>query len=616
MKKTSIFLLFWLILGTILRFTNLGAKPASSIEISTLVFSLGNSLKTIPINQIISLDQLLTPLKYSPTNTIFDVWQNLMAESTHPPLFFVLTHGWLKLFFQPDQIVSLTVERSLSALLGILAIPTIFIVAKLIFDSVIIATIAAGLMAVSPYGIYLSQEARHYTLAILQIIIVLGCLILSLKKIQQGKNISIIQGFIWVITNSLGIATHYFFSIFIATQALVISGFLLQDFQRYCQLKSIKLKQGLFNLPLISKFVREKSNWWGIYIVGIFTLIGCLIWLPFLQGVSENELVSWIESQFSIEKIFLPSIRIIAWILTIVFLLPVEGVNLSVIIISSVIMLTYFIWVIYPLWRGCKLQLKRPASFPAIQILISIFVSAIALFLLIIYVRGADISVAPRYHFIYFPTVLLLGAASLGILWQNPDKLLDQVNITTIKDQSIIQQIIHKIGQTLWANTTGKQVVIITLIMGLLGSFTVVNNYGYQKSRDSDLLVNQIQAKSKSPMIIATSYETFSEVRGLMALGLEFYNKHNQLAGKSLNNQDKNPRFILVETSNNQTDNPSNLAVNIDNLSPLVLTMSRPVDFWAVNLRDIPDLSAFNCQQNSEKMPKIKGYKYRHYRCL
>ncbi|MGL5510798.1 MAG: glycosyltransferase family 39 protein, partial [Microcoleaceae cyanobacterium] len=84
MRKASIFLLFWLILGTILRSTNLGEKPASSIEISTLVFSLGNSLKTIPINQIINLDQLLTPLKYLPTNTIFDVWQNLMAESTHP----------------------------------------------------------------------------------------------------------------------------------------------------------------------------------------------------------------------------------------------------------------------------------------------------------------------------------------------------------------------------------------------------------------------------------------------------------------------------------------------------------------------------------------------------
>ncbi|MGL5508637.1 MAG: glycosyltransferase family 39 protein, partial [Microcoleaceae cyanobacterium] len=385
---------------------------------------------------------------------------------------------------------------------------------------------------------------------------------------------------------------------------------------RYCQAKSIKLKQGLFNLPLISKFIQEKSNWWGIYIVGILTLIGCLIWLPFLQGVSENELVSWIKSEFSIEKIFLPSMRIIAWILTMVFLLPVEGVNLSVIIISSVIMLTYFIWVIYPLWHGFKLQFKRPASFPAIQILTGIFVSAIALFLLIIYVRGADISVAPRYHFIYFPTLILLVAASLGIFWQNPDKLLDQVNITAIKDQSIFHQIIHKIGQILWANTTGKQVVIITLVMGLLGSLTVVNNYGYQKSRDSDLLVNQIQTKSKSSIVIATSYETFAEVRALMALGLEFYNKHNQLTAKSLNNQDNKPRFILVETSNKQTDNPNNLAVNIDNLSPLVLTMSRPVDFWAVNLKDMPDLSAFNCQIDSSKMPKIKGYKYRHYSCL
>jgi uncharacterized membrane protein len=521
----------------------------------------------------------------------------------------VLNHIWLSLFSQPDQIVDLTIGRSLSTLLGILAIPTIFIIAKLIFDSVIIATIAAGLMAVSPYGIYLAQEARHYTLAILQIIIVLGCLILSLKKIQQGKNISIIQGFIWVITNSLGMATHYFFSIFIATQILVISGFWLKDLQAYCQTKSLKFWSNLWNIPLISKFIREKSDWWGIYLVIIFTLLGSVIWLQFADDVSDSKLVDWIENDLDLAQIFLPSIRIIAWILTMFFLLPVEGVNLPVIIISSVIMLAYFIWVIYPLYQGFKWQFKRPQSLPAIQILTGIFISAIALFFLIIYVRGADISVAPRYHFIYFPTILLLVGASLGILWQNSDKLLEKFNINTIKKPVIFQQI----SQILWANTTGKQVVIVTLIMGLLGSLTVVNNYSYQKSRDSDLLVNQIQAKSKSPIVIATSYETFSEVRALMALGLEFHNK--LITGKSLNNQN-NPRFILAETSDLETDKSNNLAVNIDNLSPLVLTMSRPVDFWAVNLKDMPDLSAFNCQQNSEKMPKIKGYKYKHYSCL
>jgi len=38
------------------------------------------------------------------------------------------------------------------------------------FRSRLVGQIAAAMMAVSPYGIYLAQEARHYTLAILLII--------------------------------------------------------------------------------------------------------------------------------------------------------------------------------------------------------------------------------------------------------------------------------------------------------------------------------------------------------------------------------------------------------------------------------------------------------------
>ncbi len=43
-------LLIWIAIGTVLRFTNLAEKPPSTIEIATLVFSLGNSLQTIPLD--------------------------------------------------------------------------------------------------------------------------------------------------------------------------------------------------------------------------------------------------------------------------------------------------------------------------------------------------------------------------------------------------------------------------------------------------------------------------------------------------------------------------------------------------------------------------------------
>ena len=51
-------LLVWLAIGSGLRFTHLVAKPPWNDEFATVVFSLGNSFRTVPINQAIALDVL------------------------------------------------------------------------------------------------------------------------------------------------------------------------------------------------------------------------------------------------------------------------------------------------------------------------------------------------------------------------------------------------------------------------------------------------------------------------------------------------------------------------------------------------------------------------------
>ncbi|MDE5098791.1 MAG: glycosyltransferase family 39 protein, partial [Trichodesmium sp. St16_bin4-tuft] len=171
-----IILLFWLTVGIMIRITNLAAKPASSIEIATLGYSLGHSFFDLPLDQIITLNELLSPLKFESTSTATDVVDQLLREDTHPPLYFVLNHLWLKLFSTDGEIVSLWAGRSLSVILGVAAIPAIFSLGKLAF-SPLVGHIAAALMAVSPYGIYLAQECRHHTLTILWTIASIACLI-------------------------------------------------------------------------------------------------------------------------------------------------------------------------------------------------------------------------------------------------------------------------------------------------------------------------------------------------------------------------------------------------------------------------------------------------------
>jgi uncharacterized membrane protein len=159
-------LLVWLAIGTGLRFTNLASKPPWTDEFATLVFSLGNSFHAVPLEEAIALDTLLMPLQPNPA-TPTTVIHNLMTESTHPPVYFVLIHLWMKLFPTEGGLVSLWAARSLPAILGATSIPAIFGLGWLAFRSRLVGQIAAAMMAVSPYGIYLAQEARHYTLAIL-----------------------------------------------------------------------------------------------------------------------------------------------------------------------------------------------------------------------------------------------------------------------------------------------------------------------------------------------------------------------------------------------------------------------------------------------------------------
>ncbi|MFM6207439.1 MAG: hypothetical protein ACKPEZ_18790, partial [Planktothrix sp.] len=111
----------------------------------------------------------------------------------------------MKLFSTEGELVSLTVARSLSLIFGVLAIPAIFSFSYFAFQSLIFAQITAALMAVSPYGVYLSQEARHYTITILWILASLGYFVKAIRSLEKEKPLSIIQVIGWIIVNGLGI---------------------------------------------------------------------------------------------------------------------------------------------------------------------------------------------------------------------------------------------------------------------------------------------------------------------------------------------------------------------------------------------------------------------------
>ncbi|MDJ0553087.1 MAG: glycosyltransferase family 39 protein [Microcoleaceae cyanobacterium MO_207.B10] len=571
-KLHLILLGYWIILGIILRWINLADKSASSTEIATLGYSLGQSFFDLPLDQIISLNQLLSPLQLDSTSTPNDVMYNLLREDNHPPLYFLLNHWWLKFFASDGEVVSLWVGRSLSAIFGVVTIPAIFGLGWLAF-SPLVGQFSAALMAVSPYGIYLAQESRHYTFTILWIIASLVCWITAIRYIKQRRLLTILLGCFWVITNSFGIASHYFFSLVLAADGLVIAWLWLRDIKNAMQ-----------------------RYWWRIYTVGLGTFIGFLVWLPVLAiGNVNNELTDWISTSFELDEIWHPIPRLLAWILTMVWLLPFEGTSLFVIILSAITLLVILVWVSPYLWRGWKMQINSNNGF-SLRIFVGFFLGAIALFLVVIYGLGKDLSLAARYHFVYFPVVIILLAVALAGCWDNSSSLIQPS--MEIKEQKITPKdlIFSSFKQI------EKIVVIAILVMGFCGALTVVTNYGYQKARRADLLAEIIQKESAAPPLVATTYQTHSEIRALIALGLEFKRQENPDFFK--------PQFLLVKRQEEQRLTPDST------LAKVISEMPLPLDLWGVDLKvEKSDLENFNCREYSESQPKINGYRHKYYRC-
>ena len=594
-------LLGLIFLGAILRFTNLASKPPWSDEWATLVFSLGHSFRTIPLDRVMSLDSLLSPLQWDSTTQPQDVINNLLTESTHPPLYFVLTHWWLKLFPHSQDLVSIWWGRSLSTLLGIASIPAMFSLGWLLSGSLVVGQISAALMAVSPYGVYLSQEARHYTLAILWVIASLACLLLAIRCLKRKIYFPRWLVFLWIVVNSLGVATHYFFSLTLVSETIVLLSFWLTE---------LRDKQG--NILAV--------YWLRIYLSIVGTFIGCSIWIFTWYSIRNNQLTDWVFDGNPLEQFLEPISRLFIWIITMIFLLPVEGTPEWLSIFSGATILLSICWFL-PSWiisfNACR---QIFATNLGILIISRFLVSAIALILAITYIYGADLTLSARFQFIYFPIILLLLGTVLAYLWQEAKpirKLKGRKNFDNQPQRSLpssnsgLNKPIFSLRYPSWSwfKVRGKKVVYLTILMGILGALTVVTNFAYQKVERpevvvTDMVISHNQVAAHTPVLISTLHKTHGQTGEMMSIAWQF----QQLFQK--NKLNFKPQFLLAHNSREDESRATKI------LAQEVNKMPRPFQLWVVNFSVPMQLEKQNCTTQDERKRSATGYRYRLYSCF
>ena len=204
-------LLLLLLGGTLIRLLTLGDKALWLDEVLTAIFSLGREMADIPQGHFFPLSDLPTSLSLNPEASCRDIATTLARESTHPPLFFCWLQQWLRLLAPLD--LSLADQlRSLPALLGVALIAAMYWLNRLALSPQI-GLLTAGLVALSPFAVYLSQEARHYTLPLVLISLSLGALLSGLRCRLGDRPPPMGTRPLWVICHTIGLYSHYFMAI-------------------------------------------------------------------------------------------------------------------------------------------------------------------------------------------------------------------------------------------------------------------------------------------------------------------------------------------------------------------------------------------------------------------
>ncbi|WP_414550817.1 hypothetical protein [Anabaena sp. CCY 0017] len=439
-------------LGAVLRFWHLGLKPLWMDEVITAIFSLGKNYHDLPLNVLFPLQRVQEIFTFQSGVSCDQIAENLATQSTHPPLFFCVMYKWLG-WMTPLGSEWVAKLRSLSALFGVGAIAAIYAVNRIAFYPAS-GIIAALIMAISPFAVYLSQEARHYTMPMFLITLALLGVIQIQQDIVEKKGIRLWVVILWAIVNSIGLYVHYFF--ILAFIAEVITLLILIYLS-----KSQILKKHQIYLSLI------------LSITGV--VISFIPWLRVMLNHAQSAETNWLPATMHIAPIYQ---TLISWILMVIAL-PVENQPLLITVICGFFMVSFAIWLGWQVCKGLKLLLLDNTTYLATLTLLTFTIVVLIQFFAIAYLLGKDITIVPRYSFVYYPSFCALLAASISK--SNKSKL-------------------------------------IILLVGMLSCVFVVSNLVFQKPFQPEQVAQNMNLEPSVPLMLVVGYNNYQDV----ALGLSF----------------------------------------------------------------------------------------------
>ena len=446
----KILVIIFMGLSIFCRFTNLGQKIYSSDENWTSVAISGHTLNEL--KQEVSQNQGIIPIsnfdKYqqiNPDRGVADTVNYLItSDPQHPPLYYVMVRLWAQVFGDSPAGV-----RSLSAIISLLIFPTVYWLCLELFDSAVVGWIAMALIAVSPLQLYFAQEARQYTLWMVEIIGSSAALLRAMK--QENK----INWALYSLSLVLGLYTHLF------TFLIMISHGIYVIIQQQFHFTKTFINYLISTIAALLMFL----PWLIVFITNIHTA------LALTSGFG----IKYINNPFELIAIFLDRVTRIFF-----------DLNFTTSIILA------------------RFTDEGSLYYSITSLIFSLILIIYSLFLLVRNYQNK------AYLFIFllggFPSLLLMvyditsgGSRSLQVRYQLPLYLCLEITVAYLL--SFAFQILQ---EQLWRRKIAQLLMVLFLLAGLVSDVTFFQARSWWTQSSSRLIIQTIQTmnKSESPLLV------------------------------------------------------------------------------------------------------------------
>ncbi|MCW5312507.1 hypothetical protein GTQ43_01135 [Nostoc sp. KVJ3] len=577
-------------LGAVLRFWHLDLKPMWLDEVITALFSLGNNYKyKIPFNEAFSLSALEGVFTFKAETSCAQIAQRLASQSTHPPLFFCWMHDWLR-WVDAVPLSWVWKLRALPALIGVVAIAALYQLNRIAFSPAAGLT-GAMVMAVSPFAVYLSQEARHYTLPMLLVILaLLGLYQVQTDLYQRQVRPGIWLG--WIAVNSLGFYVHYFFILAFFAQVATL-------------LVNILTFKSLATLHPSPYTLHPRRALIAVTLAATGVCLTYLPWLPTFLNHINSPGTDWMKPfEPSWTDKIAPLYQLpMGWILMAIAL-PVENQPLWLAVVMILLMVVFTVWLLWQISGRLGQLWSNPETHLATRMLVMFMLCVVLEFLALFYILGKDITSVPRYNFLYFPAVCALLGACLA--QPKPPK---RRKISFFSPPPFFVQ-----SSFIW----------IVLFVGVLSSTLVVSNQVFLKPYKPDQIASQIRLESESSFLISMAYNNLRDV----ALGLSLALALHDTSDRAHDSQQLFAFIPQVSSASSQSANTTPGYAQVwQNLAALKQPLSVPLSLWMIapGLRRInyppilslrhPTGTAIECKSDRDRFYRL-GIPYQLYRCI